>query len=163
MTSYEFQIKDFILHKKYVLESGSILIDYLLKNNEEDLAFNLLKNLSKHDDSKLNEDEFKKLCEIPYNTNSFTNSKEKMDEKLKKCIELHWKNNRHHPEYWDNVLNMSELDIMEMCCDWHARSKQYNTDFLEFVKTRQNTRFHFPKKIFDKIWNYCLILENKTL
>ena len=56
---------------------------------------------------------------------------------------------------------MNEVDILEMCCDWHARSIQYHTDFLSFVKIRQENRFHFPKDMFDKIWKYCLILNKK--
>lgn len=36
-------------------------------------------------------------------------------------IETHWKNNRHHPEYFKDISNMEELDIIEMVCDWYAR------------------------------------------
>ena len=100
------------------------------------------------------------LCQIPRDTTSFTNANSGLDEIMKKSIELHWKHNSHHPEYFENVEDMSELDIMEMCCDWHARSQQYGTDFLSFVKTRQENRFHFPETMFEKIWNYCVILEN---
>lgn len=159
--SYYFQLKDFAIHKKFILESGLILIDYLNKKDEDKLAFGLLKRLSIHDNSKIEDEEFYMLCQIPYNTTSFTNANSGLNDITKKSIELHWKHNSHHPEYFKNVEDMSELDIMEMCCDWHARSQQYKTDFLSFVKTRQENRFHFPEKMFKKIWNYCLILENK--
>ena len=56
---------------------------------------------------------------------------------------------------------MSRLDVMEMCCDWHARSVQYETNFLDFVKKRQKDRFHFPIWMFEEIWHYCEILDSK--
>ena len=158
--SYYFQIEDFIEHKKCILESASILIEYLLKNGKDDLAFELLKRISIHDNSKLEDDEFSLFCKIPLKKDSFTTSTCDIDESLKNSIELHWKNNRHHPEHFKNVNDMNEVDILEMCCDWHARSIQYHTDFLSFVKIRQENRFHFPKDMFDKIWKYCLILNN---
>ena len=48
-----------------------------------------------------------------------------------------------------------------MCCDWHARSTQYNTDFLKFVEERQKDRFHFPDWMFAEIWHYCKVLANE--
>lgn len=157
--SFNFQVIDFILHKKYILESGMILVKHLLEEHKDDEALHLIKRLAEHDNSKLNEDEFELLCNIPLNTKSFTNANEEMNDCLKKSISLHWKNNRHHPEHFKDVNQMTDLDIMEMCCDWHARSIQYKTDFISFVKTRQETRFHFPEQIFKKILKYCEILN----
>jgi hypothetical protein len=157
--SYYFQLNDFMEHKKYILSSGTIIYNYLLENRMDELAFQFIQRLAVHDNSKLEYEEFKCLCSIPLEKKSFTNANDKVDDNLKKSIELHWKHNRHHPEYFDNVEDMTELDMMEMCCDWHARSCQYGTDFLEFVKTRQENRFHFPDKMFQTIWKYCLILD----
>lgn len=159
--SYYFQIEDFVLHKKFVLQSGLILVQHLLSENKDDLAMNLMKRLSVHDNSKLETQEFEMLCQIPNDKSSFTNANTQLNELMRKSIELHWKNNRHHPEYFKDINEMSELDLMEMCCDWKARSLQYETDFLDFVKTRQENRFHFSDKVFQKIWKYCLILEEK--
>ena len=55
---------------------------------------------------------------------------------------------------------MNELDIIEMVCDWYARSMQYKTDFLSFVVSRQESRFHFPNEMFDKIYRYCEIINS---
>ena len=157
--SYYFQIEDFLEHKKYILESASILIKYLLETKQDDLAFELLKRISIHDNSKLENEEFSLLCKIPLKKDSFINANCNMEESLKNAIQLHWKNNEHHPEHFENIEDMKEVDILEMCCDWYARSLQYHTNFLVFVKTRQENRFHFPKKMFNKIWKYCLILN----
>ena len=37
-----------------------------------------------------------------------------------KAIELHWKNNSHHPEYHNDIYDMTELDLMEMACDCYS-------------------------------------------
>ena len=54
---------------------------------------------------------------------------------------------------------MDDVDILEMVCDWAAKSYQTNTSLLEFVKIRQENRFHFPDEMFAKILKYCEILE----
>ena len=159
--SYYFQLIDFLEHKKYILESGTILVKHLLKENKDEEAFKLLKRLAVHDNSKLEKEEFCFLCNIPVDLGNFINENEIISDSLKKSIELHWKHNKHHPEYFKDVTKMSEIDIMEMCCDWYARSLQYQTDFISFVKTRQETRFHFPNKMFDKILYYCEILNKE--
>jgi hypothetical protein len=53
---------------------------------------------------------------------------------------------------------MEELDVIEMVCDWYARSLQLGTNFMEFVETRQNNRFHFPDYMYSNILKYCNIL-----
>ena len=78
----------------------------------------------------------------------------------KDAIALHYKHNAHHPEHFESVLDMEKIDILEMCCDWHARSTQYKTDFLDYVKTAQETRFHFPDWMFQEIWHYCEVLAS---
>ena len=32
--------------------------------------------------------------------------------------------------------------------------------FIDFIKTRQETRFHFPEGMFEKILKYCEILNS---
>ena len=55
---------------------------------------------------------------------------------------------------------MTELDIIEMVCDWAARSEQYGTDLLDFIKERQHNRFHFSNKVYAEVEKYCkLIVE----
>ena len=157
--SFYFQVTDFLVHKKFILESGLILVKHLLNENRNEEAIELLKRIGDHDNSKLNKKEFELLCKIPLHISSFTNANEQMNSCLKKSISLPWKNNRHHPEHFKNLEEMTEIDIMEMCCDWHARSCQYKTDFLSFVKIRQETRFHFSEEMFNKIIKYCEILE----
>ena len=71
---------------------------------------------------------------------------------------MHWKHNSHHPEHYKNPIDMEKIDILEMCCDWHARSTQYHTDLMTFVNTQNEIRFHFPDWMFSEIVHYCEVL-----
>lgn len=161
MTSYERMIRDTFIHKEYVVESAKILSRYLMSEGATIHANELMKRAYVHDNSKIcDEDELIALSRIPSN-NSMTDANESLSEIGREAIALHHKNNSHHPEHYESVLDMTKLDIMEMCCDWHARSRQYGTNFLEFVNTRQQNRFHFPNFMFQEIMFYCKILDNK--
>lgn len=158
-----FQLNDLMIHKQYIISSGLILVNYLYNNNQKDLAIELVKRISVHDNSKLESEELNSLIQIPYDLSIFKNPKEFLSDNSKEFIKMHWEHNSHHPEHYKNFSDMTELDIMEMVCDWYARSKQFNTDFLSFVKERQKNRFHFSEKQFEKIFNYCLILNQENL
>lgn len=46
---------------------------------------------------------------------------------IKPAIEHHQKNNNHHPESNENLINgMSLLDVVEMFYDWKAATKRHN-------------------------------------
>lgn len=155
----KFHLEDYVNHKKHVLDSCYKLAIYFAENNELETAIKLMKRASIHDISKMNNGEFNNLLKVNASKDTFTNPNATLNDFSKKCIEEHYKNNTHHPEHWENYNDMDELSIMEMCCDWHARSTQYKTNFLEFVKTRQENRFKFDEDFFQKVWKYCLILN----
>lgn len=152
-------INDTIIHKQYVLKSCLKLANILFDEQKNELALDLLKRACIHDNSKLEEEELLALSRIINDKDCLTNSKEQLSEFKKNAIALHWKNNRHHPEFFSDINNMTELDILEMICDWYARSMQYNTNFLEFVYDRQKNRFHFPEQMFKVIENYCILIS----
>lgn len=152
------QIEDTIIHKQYVLASALKMFKYLCTINKSDLGLELLKRASIHDNSKLEDDELYLLSRLKDRKEAFTEAEYTPDEMTRMSIEEHWKRNRHHPEFFKDPSEMTELDILEMICDWHARSVQYGTDLLEFVRVRQKNRFHFNKKMYNDILNYCKIL-----
>ena len=46
--------------------------------------------------------------------------------KMKPAIDHHQKNNRHHPEFFENGINgMNLIDLIEMVCDWKAASERH--------------------------------------
>lgn len=153
------QLTDTIIHKKLVLDSCFIMSGYLCSNDQNDLALELLKRASTHDMSKFDKKELINLSSLPSNKGAFKDPNSEMSEEEIDLIKLHWKHNSHHPEYFENYEDMSELDMLEMICDWHARSVQFNTNFLEFVRTRQENRFHFNKNQFNYIYEYCEKLD----
>lgn len=161
VNSYE-HIMDTLIHKQYVIHGCIKLIKYLYKNGKQDLALELAKKCSIHDNSKLETPEFELFSGLPLEKESMKNPNQGIDKEVEDVISVHWKNNTHHPEHYSSYKEMSEIDIMEMVCDWYARSLQYHTDFLQFVKTRQENRFHFDKEFFDKIYHYCLIISDKN-
>ena len=104
-----------------------------------------------HDNSKIScQDELFALSRIINDKSSLKNPDIQLSQIKKDAIALHWKNNTHHPEHFNSPIDMSRLDIMEMCCDWHARSTQYGTDFLVYIKNNKITVFIFRIGCFRK-------------
>lgn len=162
MSDYEKTFRDTMIHKRYVEKSADKLIRYLEKEGAFEHA-NLLRERAKvHDNSKVScTDELQALSRIINDKSCLKDANNKLTPFKKEAIALHYKHNSHHPEHFKSVLDMSKLDILEMCCDWHARSTQYETDFLEFVKIQQKERFHFPEWMFSEIWHYCQVLASE--
>lgn len=151
--------EDTINHKKLVLDNCYLLFKYLVENNKLQLGIDLLKRGATHDNSKFEASEFSGLAKILKGKDCFTNADYKLTPDEIKAIENHWKKNRHHPEYFSYSSEMSELDMIEMVCDWFARSRQYGTEFIPFVIERQKNRFHFEDKQFQFILEYCYLIE----
>lgn len=157
-----FHINDTITHKKHVLDSAYLMCRYLFSVNKKDLGLELIKRAAEHDNSKFFSNELLDISNIADNFKNFKDPSLLLDSEDEEKIKEHWKNNRHHPEHFSNLENMEELDLLEMICDWHARSKQHETDLIDFVKVRQNNRFHFSQPMFDKIMFYCNIIVSET-
>lgn len=161
MTDYEKMFRDTLIHKSFVRKSCEILARYLEKEGASNHAKMLRQRAIVHDNSKIeNSDELNALSRIINDKTCLTNASSQLSTIKQDAIKLHWKHNTHHPEFFKSMEDMSRLDIMEMCCDWHARSSQYKTDFLSFVETRQKDRFHFPEWMYAEIMHYCKILAS---
>ena len=164
MTDYEKMFQDTFIHKDYVLRSCEKLAKYLENQGIVNHARLLRERAIVHDNSKITcEDELHALSSIINDKESMKDSSKQLSAIKQDAIKLHWKHNTHHPEHFKNCADMTRLDVMEMCCDWHARSTQYGTDLLKFVKDRQDDRFHFPEWMFAEIWHYCEVLVDKNL
>lgn len=159
MTKQE-HIMDTIVHKKYVLEACAKLLKKLFDEDRYDEAYALSRRCLSHDDSKLEAVELNKFIELDNSRKGMVNAEVEMTEHEKEIISTHWSHNRHHPEYFKDYHEMNEIDIMEMCCDWYARSLQFGTDFLSFVKSRQKQRFKFDDEFYQRVMQYCNFLAN---
>lgn len=150
-------IDETLIHKQYILQSARILSRYLIENGNMDIALELVKRCSAHDDSKFSPDEIYAFIKLS-NKESLKNAKAALDEATKEALKMHWENNSHHPEHFADYSMMTDLDLMEMACDCNARSMQYGTDLLNFIEIRQEERFHFPIEMYNKFKEYCNIL-----
>lgn len=159
MTDYEKMFQDTFVHKTFVKKSCEKMADYLRTQKMFHHADLLMQRAEVHDNSKIScEDEMTALATIINDKGSLQDASKALSQIKEDAIHLHWKHNSHHPEHYANYADMEKIDILEMCCDWHARSTQYHTDLLEFVDKRQEDRFHFPKYMYEEIRHYCEIL-----
>jgi hypothetical protein len=154
-------IIDTLTHKQFFSTACLRMIDYLYVCERFDDALELAKRCSLHDHSKFEDDEIKQFIQLPIEEYSIKTSREPLTPEQVKYIETHWKRNRHHPEFFSSPNNMSDIDIMEMVCDWFARSLQYGDDFMYYATVVARRRFGFNEETFAKVLSYCEAL-NKT-
>ncbi len=152
------QLEETFIHKDLVNKSCLKISKYLHSIGKDDLAIEICRRAVIHDNTKLDDNELNAFSTLSAKKEALKDPNICPDEQTKEVIEIHWVKNRHHPEYFPDKNDMTELDIIEMCCDWHARSVQYKTDLLNFVEIRQNNRFHFSDEQYAKILNYCKVL-----
>ena len=175
MTDFEMLYCDTIIHKEYVKRSIEKLAKYLEEHGAKNHARRLRYRGETHDNSKIGytgnlpeddrrkkkedyDDELHALSRIVSSKELMKDTNRELSILEKEAIQLHWKNNSHHPEHFESVLDMTTLDVMEMVCDWHARSVQWGTNLLEYAQNSQKNRFHFPEWMYQQVIFYCNIL-----
>ncbi len=93
----------------------------------------LIERAKTHDASKFGDEE-----RIPYvwlteyhrckrNGEAFTYP-EGMADQVNRAIRHHVTTNRHHPEFHADPNDMSEVDLIEMVCDWTAMAQEFGQD-----------------------------------
>ena len=109
-----------------------------------------------HDESKLDSpekeifDEYTpKLKETKYMSEEY----QKYLKEMKKALDHHYGNSRHHPEHFKNgIQGMNLIDIVEMFCDWLAAvERMKDGNIHESIENNQN-RFNYSddlKMIFE--------------
>lgn len=159
MSDTEKMFQDTFVHKDYVLKVAIKFAEWLRNNGQENDANELLANAKVHDNSKiLNKDEFDALTSIINDKSCMRDKNAALSLYKQDAIELHWRNNAHHPEHFKDIREMTRQNRQEAACDWCARSLQYGTDLVDFVQARQQDRFHFPEDIYDEFLGYCKTL-----
>lgn len=155
------QLEDICIHKEYIMKATHIFCKYLFEINRDCDALQLLNRSFIHDISKTSKIEFYGFAKFAFDLDALKDPNRSILKEKEYYIDIHRSNNKHHPEYWDSILDMTELDIMELCVDWFARSWQFDTDVIEFLEIKQETQFHFPQNIYNKIKKYLLILKEQ--
>lgn len=149
---------DTLIHKDLVLASCRKMAEFFISEGKLEYSIEIVTRGWLHDNSKFTEEEMEAFSKVNDSEASLREAEKQLSPEMKEFLKIHYKHNTHHPEHWDDITQMPEMDIVEMCCDWHARSVQYETDLIDFVSKRQESRFHFPQDMFERIILYCLIL-----
>ena len=76
---------------------------------------------------------------------------------LSKVLAHHYKNNRHHPEHFENgIYGMNIIDLTEMICDWKAASERHNDgDIIDSISNINKDRFGYDDTM-------VMVLKNTT-
>lgn len=131
-------------HKLEIQKKLSLLINELKKRADE------------HDISKLKEPEYSGWVKMDKEPRYEYGSKEYF-EKIKKykwLFDLHYRKNRHHPEYWQGFFqDMDLIDLLEMICDWISYRDDLTYQEATEVIEKQCTRFGFPQLMRELILN----------
>ena len=111
-------------------------------------------NIETHDASKYSEEEFDAYRSKWYPTLDETNNDELqkiIDEKSEQAWIHHYRNNPHHPGYWNDPLitdtptkDIPLTNIIEMICDWIGMSKGN----IDNMKNWYETKADKEKKMF---------------
>jgi len=124
-----------------------------------------LKRSEEHDQSKLVDPEKSIFDEF---TPKLRNSTYGSDEyksfltSMKPALDHHYKNNSHHPEFFENgIQDMTLLDILEMLMDWKAATIRHaDGDILRSIEINQS-RFGYSDDIKKILINTIVYLSNK--
>jgi hypothetical protein len=106
---------------------------------------------SYHDHSKLEEPEkpiFDQYTPRLKNTTYGSDEYKGYLNEMRKALDHHYKNNRHHPEHFSNgIRGMTLVDICEMLSDWTAATLRHDDgDIYESIKLNQ-TRFGYSDEL----------------
>lgn len=146
-----------IRHIQNVQDNCIILGKKLIERGCIELGANLIKNGFLHDSSKFSGIEWENMT--PLTTIEERNEKAK----LKMAIQHHSKTNSHHPEYWGNIKDMPNIAILEMVCDWKARSEEFGTSLRDWIDESALKRWNFTKndEVYKKIIEYVDMICEK--
>lgn len=132
------------------------------------------------------------VCKIEINVKSFSHDSDKIDDEtekrlfdeytpklahctygsdeyksylvgLKPALDIHYANNRHHPEHFeDGIRGMNLLDMLEMICDWKASSERHNDgDIFRSIEINQK-RFGYSDDIKAVLRNTAEFLVKRS-
>lgn len=139
---------------------------FLWAREKPELASELLNRASIHDESKYKEPERTPyiwrtwagnctLCNLPFEY------PEGMDQQVRDAIFHHITHNRHHPEWHPDPDEMTEVDLIEMVCDWKAMSQEFGEKTpMNFANKVLGRRFKFSENKCDKIRELIMKTDN---
>ena len=126
------------LHKFWVLW-------YILK-----ACATLIKRALKHDQSKYSKEEepyFYKYTHLLKNCEYGSDQYKGFLQKLGPALKHHYSFNSHHPEHYiEGIGEMSDLDRIELLCDWRAAVRRHKTGNLIDSINKNSKRFNYDNQ-----------------
>jgi hypothetical protein len=143
------------IHRFRVLQNVVDIIGCIEFENQHKLFWRALK----HDLSKYRWSEASYFAKTIFALKHSTYGSEEYKEMLasiQPAIKVHYKRNRHHPEYHENGVNdMTKLDKLEMLADWKAATMRHkNGDIYKSIEINQS-RFGYDDET--KEWMISII------
>ena len=80
---------------------------------------------------------------------------------ITKAVWHHVQHNRHHPEYHLDHDDMTQIDLIEMVCDWYAMSEELDSNIDDWVAYVVPRRYHFSADKVATIHQLIEILRQK--
>jgi len=81
------------------------------------------------------------------------------------AVNHHRSSNSHHPEAFADIEDMSELDILEMVCDWTAMSQELklnNGSCMNWARVNIDRKWKFSKSKKELIFTMILELDKRN-
>lgn len=139
IAAFRKKLESRVRHIQNVQKSARLLADRLAEKGEFDLARRLVQRSLCHDSSKFEGIEWEFL-DIP-------SSDKKNQESLRLAIHQHQQSNDHHPEFFSGgIADMSRVQIAEMVCDWKARSEEFGSSLLDWIREDACERYGFTTR-----------------
>lgn len=151
------KIRALTRHIRNVSDNCILLGEKLILSGEIDLGKQLIANGFRHD--------FSKFFGIEWDNLIGLDKEDKTSQfKLKMAIYQHNSTNLHHPEAWpQGIKAMPPLFLLELLCDWKARSEEFGTSLIEYIDNNATKRFKFDKndEVYKTLIKYLDLLCDK--
>jgi hypothetical protein len=142
MFTIEEHLRDLTGHLSHVQDSTLLLGTRLIEIGRKDFGRLLIARGHTHDASKFHGIEWKYLHV----------GQDVDPDRLKDAIDQHVHTNSHHPEFHGGIHNMPELDVAEMVCDCHGRSKEFGKDLRKWFTDEAVTKYNIDLKSIQWGW-----------
>lgn len=149
-------LDNLVRHIRDVQDNGLLLGQRLIDRGDTHLGLSLIKNVFQHDVSKFEGIEWEFL--------NVYDKKEKRRASFKRGLEMaikqHTRSNPHHPEFWGTIHQMPDLYVAEMVCDFKARSSEFGTSLVDYIKDSATKKYGFGPSdpVYAKIKEFVELL-----
>jgi Family of unknown function (DUF5662) len=107
----------------------------------------LIKRAVKHDLSKYSKEEephFSRITHLLKDCEYGSDLYKKFLQELEPALKHHYSFNSHHPEHYiEGMSAMSDLDRIELLCDWRAAARRHKTGNLIDSINKNSKRFNY--------------------